>query len=120
MVLGSDFGHQQGLLFSPNMWADFFAQNIKQLCDLAHGYGVRVMMHSCGAIARLIPMLIEAGVDILDPVQVSAAGMEPAGLAAAFGERLVFHGGIDTQHVLPVASSEESAAHAQHHRDLGT
>jgi uroporphyrinogen decarboxylase len=110
---GNDFGHQQGLLFSANMWADFFAKNIKQMCDLAHSYGLRVMMHTCGSVAKLIPLLIEAGVDILDPVQVSAVGMNPAELKAAFGQQLVFHGGIDTQHVLPKASTEEAFQHAR-------
>ncbi len=95
------------------MWGDFFFDNICRLTALAHGYGLKVMMHSCGAIAPLIPLLIEAGVDILDPVQVTACGMAPAELKAAFGERIVFHGGIDTQRVLPFGTPDEVIIHAR-------
>ncbi len=109
---GNDFGSQESLLLSPSMWADYFFDNIKRLCALAHSYGLKVMMHSCGAIRPLIPMLIEAGVDILDPVQVTAKGMEPAGLRKDFGGQIVFHGGVDTQRVLPFGSTEEVAVHA--------
>ena len=59
------------------------------------------------ASARLMPLFIEAGVDILDPIQVSAKGMEMSFLAREFGDRIVFHGGIDTQHLLPEGSPEE-------------
>lgn len=93
---GNDFGSQESLLFSTGMWGDFFFGNIRRLTALAHGYGLKVMMHSCGAVAPLIPLLIGAGVDILDPVQVSASGMVPGELKSAFGDRIVFHGGIDT------------------------
>ncbi len=110
---GNDFGSQQALLFSTSMWDDFFAANIQRLCDLAHAHGLKVMMHSCGCVAPLLDRLIEAGVDMLDPVQTSAAGMDPTLLTSNYGTRLIFHGGIDTQHVLPTATSHESAAHAR-------
>ena len=110
---GNDFGGQQSLLFSSAMWDDFFAENIRKLCSLAHSHGLKVMMHSCGCIAPLLDRLIEAGVDMLDPVQTSAAGMEPQLLMDRYGDRLVFHGGIDTQHVLPAATAAEAAAHAR-------
>jgi uroporphyrinogen decarboxylase len=110
---GNDFGTQQALLFSTAMWDDFFGENIRKLCHLAHSYGLKVMMHSCGCIAPLLDRLIEAGVDILDPVQTSAAGMEPPLLMDEYGDRLIFHGGIDTQHVLPTATVEEAAVHAR-------
>jgi uroporphyrinogen decarboxylase len=109
---GNDFGTQQGLLFSTAMWDDFFGENIRRLCDLAHAHGLYVMMHSCGSVAPLLDRLIEAGVDMLDPVQTSAAGMEPESLMRGYGDRLIFHGGIDTQHVLPTATRQEAAAHA--------
>ena len=109
---GNDFGSQGGLLISRDMWRTFFFDNIKRLTTLAHSYGLKVMMHSCGGIAEIIPDLIEAGVDILDPIQVTAAGMEPQSLAERFGGRMVFHGGIDTQGILPFGTPEEVAAHA--------
>lgn len=110
---GNDFGSQNGLLFSPDMWHEFFYENIKKLASLAHSYGVKVMMHSCGAVSGIIPSLIDAGVDILDPIQVTARGMEPEALADKFGGRIIFHGGIDTQQVLPKAAAAEVAEHAE-------
>jgi uroporphyrinogen decarboxylase len=103
---GNDFGTQESLLMSRGMWRDYYFANIRKLTDLAHSHGLTVMMHSCGAIRPLIPLFIEAGVDILDPIQVSAKGMDLASLAAEFGDRIVFHGGIDTQHLLPEGSPE--------------
>ena len=65
------------------------------------------MLHSCGNVYPLIPDLIDAGVDILNPIQVSAREMEPARLKREFGDRLAFSGAIDTQHVLPYGSPLE-------------
>lgn len=108
---GNDFGSQQGLLFSVEMFSDIFMDDIRRLCALARQYGIRVMMHSCGAITQIIPLLIEAGVEILDPVQVTAEGMDPASLKDDFGERIVFHGGIDTQQVLPNHTPDQVREH---------
>jgi uroporphyrinogen decarboxylase len=110
---GNDFGTQQALLFSTAMWDDFFAENVRRLCDLAHSYGLRAMMHSCGCVAPLLDRLIDVGVEILDPIQTSAAGMDPESLMRGHGDRLIFHGGVDTQHVLPTATPEQAAAHAR-------
>ena len=110
---GNDFGSQGGLLFSPEMWHEFFFENIKKMTALAHSYGLKVMMHSCGAVSEIIPYLIEAGVDMLDPIQVTAKGMDPHSLADKFGGKIIFHGGIDTQQVLPFATSEEVVSHAR-------
>lgn len=109
---GNDFGSQNGLLFSEHLWGDYFFENIKKLCALARGYSLKVMMHSCGSIAPLIPSLLEAGVEILDPIQTSAAGMDPGVLKGRFGDRLVFHGAVDTQRVLPQESPEGVYRHA--------
>ncbi|MCD4669192.1 MAG: hypothetical protein K8S14_01965 [Actinomycetia bacterium] len=104
---GNDFGSQDGLLLSAEMWHRFFFRNIKELADLAHSHGAKVMMHSCGGISEIIPYLIDAGIDILDPVQVTARGMEPEILAEKFKGKIVFHGGIDTQNLLPNGTIEE-------------
>ncbi|MFP4028569.1 MAG: uroporphyrinogen decarboxylase family protein [Candidatus Brocadiia bacterium] len=110
---GNDFGSQNGLLMSTEMWTDFFFENIRKLCALAHSYDLKVMMHSCGAISELIPLLVEAGVDILDPIQVTAEGMDPAALAEKHGGTITFHGGIDTQNVLPFGSLQEVGEHVR-------
>jgi uroporphyrinogen-III decarboxylase len=66
------------------------------------------MKHSCGAVAKFIPAFIECGIDILNPVQCSATGMDPGELKANFGDRMVFWGGgVDTQHVLPFGTPAE-------------
>ena len=104
---GNDFGSQMGLLFNPDMWYDFFYDNIRRLCLLARTYGLKVMMHSCGGIRPIIPYLIKAGVDILDPVQTTASDMAPEELAEIFGGRIIFHGGMDTQQLLPYGSPRQ-------------
>lgn len=109
---GNDFGSQDGLLLHPDMWHEFYYDNIKKLVALAKSYNLKVMMHSCGGIAEIIPSLIKAGIDILDPIQITARGMEPEILSKKFGGKIVFHGGIDTQQVLPKSSPEEVKQHA--------
>ena len=80
------------------------------MADLAHETGLKVFLHSDGGIRPLIPDLIEAGIDILNPIQPQAAGMNPAQLKRDFGERLCFHGAIDTQRTLPFGSVDEVKA----------
>jgi uroporphyrinogen decarboxylase len=77
------------------------------MMELAHSFGVRVFHHDDGAIRRLIPELIEMGIDVLNPIQWRCRGMEREGLAADFGAKVVFHGGIDNQHTLPFGTPED-------------
>ncbi len=101
-----DYGTQVSMLFSVDMWKEYFMENLKNLVDLAHSYGAKLMQHSCGAIRPLIPFFIECGVDMLDPIQ-KVNGMEPESLKSNFGKGITFHGGIDTQWLLPNGSPEE-------------
>jgi uroporphyrinogen decarboxylase len=103
----SDYGTQRALLMSVPMFREFVAPYLKRLIDVCHGGGVKFMAHSCGAIRPVIPELIGLGIDILDPVQVTAEGMDPAGLKRDFGDRLAFHGGISTQRTLPFGTPED-------------
>ncbi|HOL68013.1 MAG TPA: uroporphyrinogen decarboxylase family protein, partial [bacterium] len=92
----------------------------KRYFSLIHQFGVRVLFHCCGAIRPMIPDLIEAGVDILNPIQVRARGMVPAELKREFGRFLCFHGGIDIQKTLPFGTPEEVRAEVrQRLRELG-
>jgi uroporphyrinogen decarboxylase len=102
-----DLGTQRGLLFSPELFRTFIKPRIARFADLAHSHGAKFMFHSCGAIMPLIEDLIEAGVDILDPLQALADGMDPATLKSRFGDRICLHGGIDTQYLLPKGSPDE-------------
>ncbi len=103
---GSDFGTQQSLFVSPEMFRRFYQPSLARLAAQARGYGLRVMYHTCGAVAPIIPDLIACGIEVLDPVQVSAAGMSPPELSA-FRGKIAFHGGISTQTVLPVAGPDQ-------------
>ncbi len=103
----SDYGTQRGLMVSVSMFNEFLAPYLKRLIDTVHEYGVKFMLHSCGAIYDLIPTLINLGIDVLDPIQVAAEGMDPARLKKEFGDRLTFHGGVCTQHTLPHGTPED-------------
>ncbi len=118
VLIGDDIGSQLDLMISPNMVEEFVIPGAKQLVDLIHSYGVKVIYHSCGSIARAIPMLIEAGVDAIHPIQALAVGMEPEGLKEKFGDQVSFCGGVDTQELLPNGTPEEVKASVKHLRTL--
>ncbi len=116
--IGDDIGTQKSLLLSPAMFEQFVAPRIKLLTDLAHSHNTKVMFHSCGSITAFIDTLIEIGVDILDPIQVRAANMDPAPIKATYGSRICLHGSIDTQYVLPQGSPQEVADNVKRMIDI--
>ena len=103
---GDDYGTQNGLLISPDSIQKFFMPSLKRHYDFGRKHGIRGYHHSCGAIFDIIPYMIEAGVNILNPIQTYAAGMDTEKIKQAFGKDLCFHGGMDTQEIL-VASTEQ-------------
>jgi uroporphyrinogen decarboxylase len=107
--MGDDLGMQTGPMISPAMYREiFFPRHRKIYRAVKDNSDLHVFLHSCGEIAEFIPDLIEAGVDIINPVQTNTAGMEPERLKREFGRDLVFWGGgVDTQHVLPKGTPEE-------------
>ena len=108
-VTGADFGTQRGPLISPNSYRQLFKPFHKQINDWVHRHTPwKTFIHSCGSVAAFIEDFIDAGFDILNPVQTTAAGMNPADLKSKFGDRLTFWGGgVDTQRVLPFGTQEE-------------
>ena len=108
-MTGTDFGSQRGLLMSPDIYREMYEPLHKKLNDWVHANtSWKTFMHSCGAIRELIPDLIEAGFDCLNPVQVSAERMDAAGLKRDFGDRIVFWGGgVDTQKTLPFGTPDQ-------------
>jgi uroporphyrinogen-III decarboxylase len=106
---GTDFGTQTGLFISPAAYRDLYQPFHRRINDFIHANtDWKILIHSCGAVAPLIPEFIESGFDILNPVQCSATGMCPADLKSAFGDRVVFWGGaVDTQHTLPFGTPDE-------------
>lgn len=105
--VAEDFGTQEGLLMSPAMIREFHYPHIKRLCKLAHDYGVFAFHHSDGAVRDNVPQMIEAGIDVLDPVQWRCRGMEREGLKRDFGDRIGFHGGMDNQQTVPFGTVED-------------
>jgi len=107
-IAADDSGTQRGEFIRPELWAEMMKPHYKRLCDWIHtNTKWKTFLHSCGSVYHLIPHFIEAGVDILNPVQTSAANMDPAKLKKEFGKRIVFWGGgCDTQHVLGTATPE--------------
>ena len=103
---GNDLGSQLDLLISPECYDRFILPYTKQIVELAKSSGYKVMLHSCGAVSRIIPKLIEIGVDALHPIQAKASGMD-AGALSKFADDLIFVGGIDTQEILPFGTTEQ-------------
>jgi uroporphyrinogen decarboxylase len=106
---GDDVGMQTSLYISPEMYRNYVKPRQKRIWDYIHSRtDAKVFYHSCGAVYDVIPDFIEIGVDILNPIQRSAAGMDIAKLKQEFGDELCFWGGgIDVQQVLPFAGLEE-------------
>ena len=104
-----DFAGQTGLLLSPATYRRLAKPRHKRLFDFIHSRTkAKIFFHSCGSVRKVIPDLIEAGVDILNPVQVSATGMDSAELKREYGKDLVFWGGgVDTQRVLGGGTPQE-------------
>lgn len=105
--IGDDFGTQQGLLMSLESINKFFLPGFKIMADIAKKYDAHYYHHSCGSIRDIIPGLIEIGVDVIDPIQVNAYGMDPSELKRYFGDIITLSGGIDEQEILPFGSPEK-------------
>lgn len=106
--IGDDLGSQNGLLISPETYrCKVKPRHARLVRAIKERADCKVAIHSCGAIREILPDFIEIGIDAVNPVQVTCAGMDPAELKRDFGRQLVFWGGgVDTQHVLCKASSE--------------
>lgn len=114
-VAADDSGTQRREFINPGLWAEMLKPHYKKLCSWIHeNADWKTFLHSCGSVYNLIPHFIDAGIDILNPVQTSADGMDPARLKKQFGDKLVFWGGgCDTQNVLGKATAEEVRLHVK-------
>ncbi len=108
-VSGTDFGAQNRPFISPQSFRELYQPFYRRVNDWIHAHtSWKTFIHTCGSVMPLIPGIIEAGFDILNPVQTSAANMEPAELKAHFGDQVTFWGGgVDTQHTLPFGTPDE-------------
>jgi len=115
ILFGDDLGMQSGPQMSPDMYREYFKPRHQILWSKAKELAdVKVMLHCCGGVRELLPDLIDAGLDTINPVQINARGMESDQLKKDFGKELVFWGGgCDTQQILPNGSPEEVYKHVK-------
>lgn len=114
-IAADDSGTQRGEFIKTELWAEMIKPHYARLCHWIHHHtNWKIFLHCCGSIYHLIPHFIDAGIDILNPIQTSAANMDPARLKAEFGSRLtLWGGGADTQRVLPTGTPEEIREHVR-------
>jgi uroporphyrinogen decarboxylase len=105
--VAEDFGSQESLLCSTDHIDEFLMPGMKRTIDVIHQAGAHVLFHSDGAIRPLLKSMIDAGIDVLNPVQWRCAGMEREGLKADFGDDLIFHGGMDNQQTMAFGTVED-------------
>lgn len=115
---GNDFGTQLDLICGPAQFDEFIMPWFRKFTAQAHSCGYQVILHSCGAIHRVIEQLIDAGVDCLHPLQALAKNMDAGTLAREFKGRIAFLGGIDTQQLLDHGTPEEVKADVRRVREL--
>jgi len=118
LFFGNDFGSQLDLLISPQMFDKFVMPYFRRFTQQAKNRGYKVVLHSCGAIDKVIPRLIDAGVDALHPIQAKARGMDAESLAKKYNGKIVFIGGVDTQELLPFKSPLEVREEVKRIKDL--
>jgi uroporphyrinogen decarboxylase len=110
VFISDDIAGQQSLLISPQMWTRHLEPRLRRWCDLVHAHGLRVFYHTDGAARALLKPILDCGVDVLNPIQHACPGMDMTELKRAFGHRVVFHGGVDNQTVLPRGTADEVRA----------
>ncbi len=117
---GDDLGTNEGPFMSPVTYRKLFKPRHKMLCDYVHQHsGMKTFLHSCGSIRAVMPDLIEAGFDVINPVQTICMGMEPKGLKADFGKDICFWGGgCDTRAVLPNGTPAEVKDHVKRQMEI--
>jgi uroporphyrinogen decarboxylase len=118
VCVGEDCGNQNGRMVSPETFDEVFRPRLEKFYDLAHEFGARAMMHSCGDTHELMPAFIEMGLDVLDAMQPEPPGMDPETIRAACRGKLAFCGLISTQKTLPFGTEQECRAEARHRLDV--
>lgn len=105
--LGDDVAGQQSMMMSPELWRDLIKPHLKRVAGVGQAKGLPVAFHCCGALAPIIPDLIEIGITVLNPIQCGCPGNDPERLKTEFGASLTFMGGVDTVDLLQHASAQE-------------
>jgi len=117
---GDDLGMDSGPFMPPELYRKLFKPRHRQLCEYVHSHsGMKTFLHSCGSIYELLPDLIEAGYDVINPVQTNCRDMEPRRLKDEFGADITFWGGgCDTRHVLNRATPAEVRTHVRERLEI--
>jgi uroporphyrinogen decarboxylase len=105
--VAEDLGGQSQLMFSPKHIREYLFPGMKRMIQLTHQAGAYVFHHDDGNITQILPEIVDLGIDILNPIQWRASGMDRKLLKQQYGSRLVFHGGMDNQYTLPFGSVDE-------------
>ncbi|MBN2295537.1 MAG: hypothetical protein JXM70_24115 [Pirellulales bacterium] len=100
VYMADDYCSQQAPLFSPDVFKEMVVPYLSEMVDMVHRHNKKFLLHVCGAVRPLLPMIIDAGVDMLEPIQIRAQGMDPEGLKRDFGNDICFYGGVDLQQIL--------------------
>ena len=109
-----DLGSQTGPLMSTTVYEEFYAPHHKRLIDLCREFGIKVFHHDDGGCRPFIPLLVDMGISVLNPVQWKCRDMDMTELKAAFGDRICFHGGVENQEILPFGTPEDVRAEVRH------
>ncbi|MBN2311834.1 MAG: uroporphyrinogen-III decarboxylase-like protein [Candidatus Hydrogenedentes bacterium] len=105
--VAEDLGGQESLMYSPGQIREYLLPRMKRMMDLTREHGSFVFTHTDGAVRDIIPDLIETGAQVLNPIQWVCPGMEREGLKRDFGDRLIFHGAMDNQRIVPFGTVDE-------------
>jgi uroporphyrinogen decarboxylase len=105
--VAEDMGDQNNLMFAPKQIHEFLLPGMNRMINLTHEAGAFAFHHNDGNCRRILPDLIAAGIDLLNPIQWRAKGMDREGLKRDFGKQIVFHGAVDNQHTLPFGTAAE-------------
>jgi uroporphyrinogen decarboxylase len=114
VFISDDIAGQTSLLISPTLWKRHLQPRLKRWCDLLHAHGLRVFYHTDGAARRLIGPILDCGVDVLNPIQHACPGMDLQELKREFGQRVIFHGGVDNQFALPRGTADDVRREVRH------
>lgn len=110
VFISDDIAGQTSLLMSPRLWQAHLQPRLQRWCELIHAHGLRVFYHTDGAARPLLRPILDCGVDVLNPIQHACPGMDLAALKQEFGSRVIFHGGVDNQSVLPRGTVDQVRA----------
>jgi len=116
--VAEDMGGQNDLMISPAHVRQFLLPGMKRIIDLAHGAGVYVFHHNDGNVRRIVPDMVGAGIDLLNPIQWWNTGLDRSELKREFGDRLVFHGAMDNQNTLPFGTPADVRREVRENLDI--